>query len=142
MMHGHMNLKAEDCSCETWFDSREGREIYVLSKASRPAIEFAGHPFSGYQDFVRRGKDGLSPSGEEVKNKWRYTATSQYAFVACIERTFLAIVSSVEGATEHAEEASSLWQRHVPNYSPRVTYTLNTVDSALVPLIHASLAFY
>ena len=68
--------KAEDCSCETWFDSREGREISLLSKASRPAVEFVRAPFSGYQDFVRRGKDGLSPSGEEVKNKWRYTATS------------------------------------------------------------------
>jgi len=62
--------------------------------------------------------------------------------MACTERTFLVIVSGVEGATEHPEEASSLWQRHVPNYGPRVAYTLNIVDSALVPLIRASVAFY
>jgi hypothetical protein len=97
-----------------------------------------GPPFSGYEDLIRRGKGGPSPSGEE----WRYTATSPYAFMACSERTFLAVVSSVKGATEHPEESSSLWQRHVPNYSPRVAYTLNIVDSALVPLIRASAAFY
>jgi len=44
------------------------------------------------------------------------------AFVACTDRTFLAIVSSVEGATEHPEEASSLWQRHVP-ITARVWHT-------------------
>jgi len=48
----------------------------------------------------------------------------------------------VEGAIEHPEEALSLWQRHVPNYNPRVAYTLNRVDSALAPLIRASVAFY
>jgi hypothetical protein len=63
--------------------------------------------------------------------------------MACTERTFLAAVSSVEGAIEHAEEALSLWQRHVPNYSPRVAYAPNVVDSALVPLIRAAcVAFF
>lgn len=108
----------------------------------RPAVELVRPPFSRYQDLVRRNKSGHGPSGEEVKNKWRYTATSPYAFMACTERTFLSIVSSVEGAIEHPEEASSLWQRHVLNYSPRVAYTLNIVGSALVPLIRASVAFY
>ena len=72
----------------------------------------------------------------------RYSAASPYAFMACTERTFLAIVSGVEDASEHPEEVSSLWQRHVPNYSSRVAYTLNIVDRALLPLIRASVAFY
>jgi len=62
--------------------------------------------------------------------------------MACPGRTFLAIVSGLEGAIEHPEEASSLWQRHVPNYNPRVAYALNIVDRALVPLIRASVDFY
>jgi hypothetical protein len=69
-------------------------------------------------------------------------ATPPYAFMTCRERTFLTVVASLKGAIEHLEEASSLWQRHVPNYSPRVAYTLSTADSTLVPLIHAPAAFY
>ena len=61
--------KAKNCNCyETWFDSREVREIYVLSKTSRPAVELVGPLFSGYQELVRRGKGGPCPSREEVKN--------------------------------------------------------------------------
>jgi hypothetical protein len=70
------------------FESRQGLGIFLITTASRPALEptqlpiewVPGAPCLGVKRPGREA-DHSPPSSAEVKNAWHYTSTPQYAFM-------------------------------------------------------------
>jgi len=76
-----------------WFFSRHGREISCFSKASMPSLGPTDSPNQGVPEapssgIKRQGHvlEHSSPSSAEVKNKWIYTSSLSYVFVACTRK--------------------------------------------------------
>lgn len=75
----------------SWFDSQQGQDIFLSSKAPRPAMGPAQHPLqrasgapSHRRKRLERKPDHSPPSSAEFKNAWSHSSTPPYAFMVRI----------------------------------------------------------
>lgn len=75
----------------SWFDSRQGLEIFLSSKVPRSVMGSAQHSLqwasgapSHRRKKMQRKPDYSPPSNTEFKNAWSHASTPPHAFMVCI----------------------------------------------------------
>jgi hypothetical protein len=87
IMLSRYNNYARGCTLKiSWLDSWQGKDIYLLSKISRPApVKWvSGVPFNGIKR-LGSAAHRSSSSNTEIKNEWSYTSYLPYVFMVCTE---------------------------------------------------------